>query len=697
MDTPKRVKRTGRVIRKFHNEFIILTIIFSSILTASLLSWAGVANTKHNLSVSGPGNVKATAETEICVFCHIPHNANPAVPLWNHGVSNAAYSMYNSLYLQRANYTIPSALGQYPNTGYRSRLCLSCHDGTVAIGNVYILRGSKLSSPINMQGVTANGTMLTTSSAYLDIDLTNDHPVAIEYNTGKTITFGSGTRSMELDATVPPIVGVDAGPFFDRVRLYEPSPGFVECPSCHDPHTENSQFLVIWNTNLATTISDLCTTCHDKINWNLSTHSTSSAAYTEAAVQTAYGANTIDSLDCINCHKTHGGQSSPYWYLLRQIEETTCFRGAASASTGAPCHGTGAAAGGQNIETVILRSYNHPATTISGEHTNLDVLNPSYIDWASNKHAECVDCHSPHQAKNTPARVAASSWYPATVDVNSNLVSKSGALGGVTGVEPDSEPDWTPPTSYTTYNASVYEYQICFKCHSYYSLQELDGITIFTSLSGAIITDQAMEFSQGNKSVHPVRFGLNSQTGSYAPKSLSSVQLKPPWNVNVGTQTMYCSDCHGADSENTTDPKGPHGSNSKFILKGTGKYWPLKSDGITPWKLSDLGGADAGSNLFCVNCHPNDRNQNNSHSENDHWNGGLVPAMACIECHVAVPHGSKRSRLIGYNTDTAPYNYSNSLQNTQFRKATGPNNYAANDCQSACHVIHSAPVPGAEP
>ncbi|MCK5138615.1 MAG: hypothetical protein KAQ85_02130, partial [Thermodesulfovibrionia bacterium] len=127
MDTPKRVKRTGRVIRKFHNEFIILTIIFSSILTASLLSWAGVANTKHNLSVSGPGNVKATAETEICVFCHIPHNANPAVPLWNHGVSNAAYSMYNSLYLQRANYTIPSALGQYPNTGYRSRLCLSCH------------------------------------------------------------------------------------------------------------------------------------------------------------------------------------------------------------------------------------------------------------------------------------------------------------------------------------------------------------------------------------------------------------------------------------------------------------------------------------------------------------------------------------------------------------------------------------------
>jgi predicted CXXCH cytochrome family protein len=517
---------------------------------------SGIRATNHNLSVSGPGTIKATSETEVCVFCHIPHNANPAVPLWNHSVSGAAYTMYNSEYLQRANYDIPSTLGTYPSTGYRSRLCLSCHDGTVAIGNVYILRGELMTSPINMQGVTANGTLPTTSTAYIGTDLTNDHPVAIKYDTTKTITFGVGSRNMEL-ASAPPI---NPKPY-QNIKLFNPSPGYVECPSCHDPHIENEKFLVIWNTNLGTTIADMCTTCHDKINWSTSDHSTSSASYTDTDVQTNYGVNTISALECTNCHQAHGGQGSPYWYILHQIEETTCFRGAASASTGAPCHGTGAAPGGKVIETLFSRSYKHPVTTISGEHTGLDVLDPSYIDWATDKHAECVDCHNPHQAKSTPVRVDATSWYPSTVNSNSNLVSNSGPLTGVTGVEPSTEPSsWSPPTSYTTYNEATKEYQICFKCHSYYALQDADGVTAYTTASGAIITDQAMEFNMNNKSVHPVRVGLNSQTGSYAPKALESAQLKSPWNVNVGTQTMYCSDCHGADSENSTDPKGPHGS-----------------------------------------------------------------------------------------------------------------------------------------
>ena len=80
---------------------------------------------KHNLSASGPGPVKATTLTEICVFCHTPHNANPAVPLWNQSVGGSNYQPYTSSTLQ-------ASVGQ--PTG-ASKLCLSCHDGTVAIGN----------------------------------------------------------------------------------------------------------------------------------------------------------------------------------------------------------------------------------------------------------------------------------------------------------------------------------------------------------------------------------------------------------------------------------------------------------------------------------------------------------------------------------------------------------------------------------
>jgi len=43
----------------------------------------GIVATKHNLSASGPGELKALTETRICVFCHTPHNAQPATPLWN--------------------------------------------------------------------------------------------------------------------------------------------------------------------------------------------------------------------------------------------------------------------------------------------------------------------------------------------------------------------------------------------------------------------------------------------------------------------------------------------------------------------------------------------------------------------------------------------------------------------------------------
>ncbi|MDH4234944.1 MAG: hypothetical protein OEV15_07405, partial [Gallionella sp.] len=39
----------------------------SSLAPAAVVS--DVRNTNHNLSASGPGTVKATSETQICVFC----------------------------------------------------------------------------------------------------------------------------------------------------------------------------------------------------------------------------------------------------------------------------------------------------------------------------------------------------------------------------------------------------------------------------------------------------------------------------------------------------------------------------------------------------------------------------------------------------------------------------------------------------
>ena len=55
-----------------------------------------IVNTKHNLSVSGAGPVKALTETRICIFCHTPHNAAPLSPLWNKELEPQNYTVYAS-------------------------------------------------------------------------------------------------------------------------------------------------------------------------------------------------------------------------------------------------------------------------------------------------------------------------------------------------------------------------------------------------------------------------------------------------------------------------------------------------------------------------------------------------------------------------------------------------------------------------
>ena len=85
-----------------------------------------IVNTVHNLSVSGPGDVRATSESEICIFCHTPHNSLPSSPLWNKDDPGYTYTLYHSS-------TVQAVPGQPDGS---SILCLSCHDGTTALGNV---------------------------------------------------------------------------------------------------------------------------------------------------------------------------------------------------------------------------------------------------------------------------------------------------------------------------------------------------------------------------------------------------------------------------------------------------------------------------------------------------------------------------------------------------------------------------------
>lgn len=196
----------------------------------------GVASTLHNLSVSGPGEIRSLTETEVCKFCHIPHSAVVPQPLWGHALSRVP------------RYDVPQPAGRpvaFPQPDGSSRLCLSCHDGTVALGE---LAGKR--SAIPMQGAQRLG---PGRQGFLGTDLSGGHPVSI--------AISDSAREMgdaESDMVVRPLAAVRGG---GSVRL--DAQGKVQCTTCHDPHAD--RFFVpgkvphFW---VKPTVSEVCQACH---------------------------------------------------------------------------------------------------------------------------------------------------------------------------------------------------------------------------------------------------------------------------------------------------------------------------------------------------------------------------------------------------------------------------------------------------
>jgi predicted CXXCH cytochrome family protein len=196
----------------------VLILAVALVLVATGVSFAAIANSKHDLTTAG-GYTGATLSS--CQYCHTPHlRSNPSVsgaPLWNRTQgTNGSWTMYGTTL---GNTTTNS------NPGANSRTCLSCHDGTVALGSVLVGSGGTITKA---NVADANGIL---GNANLGVDLSNEHPI------GFTFVANRGG--------VPTV----ASPF----KLYG---GTFECASCHDPHdTTNAPFL-------RSAVSGICSACH---------------------------------------------------------------------------------------------------------------------------------------------------------------------------------------------------------------------------------------------------------------------------------------------------------------------------------------------------------------------------------------------------------------------------------------------------
>ena len=445
-----------------------------------------VLDSPHNLAVSGTGSIRAASQTDVCIFCHTPHGGNSQMPLWNHSASTASYVVYSST-------TMIATVGQ-PNGS--SVLCLSCHDGTVALGML-----NSCSKPVKMQG---DVTVMPAGSTNLGTDLSQDHPISFTYNSALA------TKEGEL---------ADPSTLTGKVKLDRNSQ--MQCTSCHDPHNNQfGNFLVMDNAGSA-----LCVTCHTDPLWTDSAHHLSNLPLPAAASKllaqggaptrsapgaastskllARSGAKTVGANACDNCHTPHAAAGRQQ-LLLTAVEYQTCY----------VCHNGSVVR--QNIEAEFNKPSVHPLLQSS------KLANPGQNIISGTRKVTCSDCHDPHAAKKVTAATAST--------------RVSGAILGVEGVT----------RTGALVNSVTYEYELCFRCHRENGVRAQATVNRITPQP-----DTRLAFSTSNSSYHPVvAIGKNPRVPS----------LVAPYTPGTLIKCTDCHNNDQGPGAGGAGPNGPHGS-----------------------------------------------------------------------------------------------------------------------------------------
>ncbi|QWV92412.1 hypothetical protein KP004_14520 [Geomonas oryzisoli] len=261
----------------------------------------GIVGSVHDLSGRGTGasgyNVSDPGQ-RICAFCHSPHHSantnleqsdtvanldgtaagttyNIYAPLWSRDMSNQ--KVPDAYVSQTFN---PSSLGKpYDPLIGPSRLCLTCHDGTIALDSYY---GNKSMVAVQtfdeFNGPEGGGGVKSIGIAADPKGLSNDHPIGMRYSDFlgakdendtpyelmPTSTNFVDTTNTKTAWTVQSVLYRDP---MDSTNVKD----FVTCASCHDVHNGNAVGNKAPASNMRGFLlygsqvnSAFCLTCHNK-------------------------------------------------------------------------------------------------------------------------------------------------------------------------------------------------------------------------------------------------------------------------------------------------------------------------------------------------------------------------------------------------------------------------------------------------
>ena len=233
--------------------------------------WADVRATRHNLIRASD---KSVSEREVCVFCHtpvvdigeLPDGGTPLHhPLWQPSLpADHMFVIYDDIGRL--------GLGK-PSVGSQSIACLSCHDSNQAFETGKADQDHPFGIPY--RGATKNIAVVTpvrsrggSAAPFREAR----HLVALEdfRDASHGIVDGRNVWWVSKDGITPRRTRTDL-PLYGRSYSDSDNTGagaeenqgalvpFIECSSCHDPHSQTPLFLRVSNES-----SRLCLTCHDK-------------------------------------------------------------------------------------------------------------------------------------------------------------------------------------------------------------------------------------------------------------------------------------------------------------------------------------------------------------------------------------------------------------------------------------------------
>ncbi len=692
-----------------------IAILFISVLSFNALAGTDMAsdrisdirNTKHNFAPddvvqlpNGATRDIVSSENQVCIFCHTPHgdpNKAAKVFLWNRADSADMTAKYDSSTLNIDNTSV--ALGS------KSRMCLSCHDGTVAIGSVDMNASASdgtttVPTPITMTSAAGNvdsAGNLTGGNSFLGSDFSNDHPVGFLYDGAL-----AGLDSDLIDPTSVAYIGVRAGqrvagynqsvvdaggggsagvndptvavtrisvPLEVSVPVIDGATGFVsvansgrvECTTCHDPHIrstnvdENIKFLRLHRFQKADPTlgtfdinSDInCLACHKNDNWVGSAHATeidAPHAFTpaEAIVREIPADTAVWQASCLSCHDTHTVSGSRW--LLRSAGDSNADLSDVDQSC-FKCHTVSSGVLDEASGTVA----DIESISIAGGHA---AANTSFSFVADDTAHWPTDSVLSESSANLQIRHATCSdchnphRLTKGLHVNNGLATNhlvSGALTGISGLDAlDGGGLFLPYGDEGIANPIVATKEHQI-CFKCHS-----SYGHGTDIGIAQFSNTVMEFSPNAASAHPVVNGGNNT-------SIATIGLmEAPFDTGVNTQTMYCSDCH----TNTDNSAIKNGSGSPVGAKGShnGDVATCETCHVSAQYNYDATVASVVTSGFaCGSLLPADCGAansegyaNNLHIFHAKQAGGQ---NICSNCHVKVPHGWKNKALLANIND----------------------------------------------